>query len=370
MDSSPWTRSHPGRTQGPQGGIFHSNLPAPPLAGMAVRPVTPLADSPSQQLFCPSGMKELLIQRFQGQVQPFRQLQIGGIVGAQIMAFRQGKPAAHEMGSVTEGFKRNFAQKDRRLINGRSIQSSPLAGGFQQIRHFVNPKFGNADRCVSLLDIGKQFFAFAAGFIRQKPGSRIGGINDQTLHRRPSSIRFFTVSLPGRAWARMRRDRSTQLPELAERDETKRWTGTNRATSCLRRKIKTSCPFKTQSISSERRFFASKLPTTRGFIQPGYSARLKKQVGIARWQAIAQASTLIHHLPFSDEWTHQGIQPYSINGFFHFNPGKRVKSASAVCRIKPRSMANAARWASVVRLPAVPIRSSKFVRILKCCSEG
>lgn len=46
-------------------------------------------------------------------------------------------------------------------------------------------------------------------------------------------------------------------------------------------------------------------------------------------------------------------------GFFHFNPGNRAKSTSVVCRTRPRSIANAARCASVVRLPAVPICSNK-----------
>ncbi len=46
-------------------------------------------------------------------------------------------------------------------------------------------------------------------------------------------------------------------------------------------------------------------------------------------------------------------------GLCHFNPGKREKSASVVCRINPRSIANAARCASVVRLPAVPKRLNR-----------
>ena len=44
-----------------------------------------------------------------------------------------------------------------------------------------------------------------------------------------------------------------------------------------------------------------------------------------------------------------------VRGLFHFNPGKRAKSASVVCNINPRSIASAARCASVVKLPAVPI---------------
>ncbi len=43
-----------------------------------------------------------------------------------------------------------------------------------------------------------------------------------------------------------------------------------------------------------------------------------------------------------------------FSGLWNFNPGNRAKSASEVWRIRPRSMASAAKCASVVRFPAVP----------------
>src|ERR1035437_172265 len=55
---------------------------------------------------------------------------------------------------------------------------------------------------------------------------------------------------------------------------------------------------------------------------------------------------------------HRG-ESHHASGFFHFNPGKRAKSASVVWRIRPRSIAKAARWVSVVKFPAVPICCSK-----------
>lgn len=44
----------------------------------------------------------------------------------------------------------------------------------------------------------------------------------------------------------------------------------------------------------------------------------------------------------------------TARGFIHFNPPNRAKSLSVVCNTNPRSIASAAKCASVVKLPAVP----------------
>ena len=58
-------------------------------------------------------------------------------------------------------------------------------------------------------------------------------------------------------------------------------------------------------------------------------------------------------------WSDTPVAPqvsrdHFASGLTHFNLGNLAKSVSELCRTRPRSIARAAKWASVVRLPAVP----------------
>ncbi len=61
---------------------------------------------------------------------------------------------------------------------------------------------------------------------------------------------------------------------------------------------------------------------------------------------------------------------YCSSGFVHRRPGYRRKSLSQEHSSAPCSMARAARWASVVRLPPVPTGAIRSVRTFKCRSVG
>ncbi len=64
-----------------------------------------------------------------------------------------------------------------------------------------------------------------------------------------------------------------------------------------------------------------------------------------------------------------GVEAHS-RGFVHRSVAKRLKSLSVENRRAPFSMARAARWASEVKLAAVPSCARSSIRIDQCCSVG